>query len=132
LQEIQDNNGPINDGTVAADLTYKALINSIKTLGGTTYNYVNIDPQDGQDGGQPGSNIRVGYLYNPARVDLVKDSVKRITDKVGILDGEDAFTASRKPLLATFTFNGEQVTVINNHLTSRSGSNTKSGFKIGL
>ena len=33
LQEIQDNNGPINDGTVAADLTYKALINSIKTLG---------------------------------------------------------------------------------------------------
>lgn len=120
LQEIQDNNGPINDGTVAADRTYQALIDAIAAAGGPTYEFVNIDPENNQDGGQPGSNIRVGYLYNPERVSLVSDSVRRLVDTN--LSNGDAFQASRKPLVASFEFDGEEVTLINNHLTSRGGS----------
>jgi 2',3'-cyclic-nucleotide 2'-phosphodiesterase (5'-nucleotidase family)/endonuclease/exonuclease/phosphatase family metal-dependent hydrolase len=122
LQEIQDNNGPIDDGTVAADLTYQALINAIAAAGGPTYQFLNIDPVNNRDGGQPGSNIRVGYLYNPTRVSFVESSLRRITDPNATPDDDAAFTASRKPLVATFRFNGQEVTVINNHLTSRAGS----------
>jgi len=136
LQEIQDNNGPIDDGTVAADQTYQSLIDAIADAGGPTYQLVNIDPQNNEDGGQPGSNIRVGYLYNPSRVSLVEGSVRRIIDP-NLVDGDafapipiptetedpiDAFRASRNPLVATFKFNGQEITTINNHLTSRSGS----------
>jgi predicted extracellular nuclease/2',3'-cyclic-nucleotide 2'-phosphodiesterase (5'-nucleotidase family) len=123
LQEIQDNNGPIDDGTVAADLTYQALINAIKAAGGPTYQFLNINPVNNRDGGAPGTNIRVGYLYNPDRVSFVEGSLRRITDPIATPDNDGAFTNSRKPLVATFTFNGQEVTVINNHLTSRRGGN---------
>jgi 2',3'-cyclic-nucleotide 2'-phosphodiesterase (5'-nucleotidase family)/endonuclease/exonuclease/phosphatase family metal-dependent hydrolase len=123
LQEIQDNNGPINDGTVAADLTYQALIDAIKAAGGPTYQFLNINPVNNRDGGAPGTNIRVGYLYNPDRVSFVEGSLRRITDPIATPDNDGAFTNSRKPLVATFTFNGQEVTVINNHLTSRRGGN---------
>jgi 2',3'-cyclic-nucleotide 2'-phosphodiesterase (5'-nucleotidase family)/endonuclease/exonuclease/phosphatase family metal-dependent hydrolase len=123
LQEIQDNNGPINDGTVAADLTYQALIDAITAAGGPTYQFLNIDPVNNRDGGAPGTNIRVGYLYNPDRVSFVEGSLRRITDPIATPDNDGAFTNSRKPLVATFTFNGQEVTVINNHLTSRRGGN---------
>ncbi|NCS19238.1 MAG: hypothetical protein GPJ15_03965 [Microcystis aeruginosa G11-06] len=127
LQEIQDNNGPIDDGTVAADLTYQALINAIKAAGGPTYQFLNINPVNNRDGGAPGTNIRVGYLYNPSRVSFVEGSLRRITDPIATPDNDGAFTNSRKPLVATFTFNGQEVTVINNHLTSRRGGNSLFG-----
>jgi len=127
LQEIQDNNGPIDDGTVAADLTYQALIDAIKAAGGPTYQFLNINPVNNRDGGAPGTNIRVGYLYNPSRVSFVQGSLRRITDPVATPDNDGAFTSSRKPLVATFTFNGQEVTVINNHLTSRRGGNSLFG-----
>ncbi|MCA2643626.1 MULTISPECIES: 5'-nucleotidase C-terminal domain-containing protein [unclassified Microcystis] len=127
LQEVQDNNGPIDDGTVAADLTYQALINAITAAGGPTYQFLNINPVNNRDGGAPGTNIRVGYLYNPSRVSFVQGSLRRITDPVATPDNDGAFTSSRKPLVATFTFNGQEVTVINNHLTSRRGGNSLFG-----
>ncbi len=40
-------------------------------LGGKNYKYT-VAPLDGQDGGKPGSNIRVAFLYNPDRVKLVE------------------------------------------------------------
>ena len=33
-----------------------------KASGGVEYDFVNIDPEDNKDGGQPGGNIRVAYL----------------------------------------------------------------------
>lgn len=123
LQEIQDNDGPTDRGVVAANDTYKALIKAITDAEGPTYEFLNIDPVNNQDGGAPGTNIRVGYLYNPTRVNFVEDSLRRITDPNATLNNDGAFTQSRKPLVATFTFNGQEVTVINNHLTSRRGGN---------
>jgi 2',3'-cyclic-nucleotide 2'-phosphodiesterase (5'-nucleotidase family)/endonuclease/exonuclease/phosphatase family metal-dependent hydrolase len=128
LQEIQDNNGPsrpdqILDGVVEADLTYQTLIDAITDAGGPTYQFLNIDPINGRSGGAPGANIRVGYLYNPNRVSFVEGSLRAITDPNAISDNDGAFNNSRKPLVATFTFNGQEVTVINNHLSSRRGGN---------
>ena len=63
LQEIQDNNGPINDGETAANLTYELIIESIIGVGGPEYQYTDIPPLNNKDGGEPGGNIRVGFLY---------------------------------------------------------------------
>ena len=71
LQEIQDNNGTTDDGTVDASETYGALIAAIQTAGGPVYEYRDIAPLDGLDGGVPGGNIRVGFLFNPARVTFI-------------------------------------------------------------
>jgi predicted extracellular nuclease len=63
LQEIQDNSGEEDDGTVAADVTISTLIGAIEKISGVRYNYTQINPVDGQDGGVPGGNIRTVYLY---------------------------------------------------------------------
>ena len=63
VQEIQDDSGSRNDGTVLANRTLKALADAIKKAsGGVQYDFVNVEPEDNKDGGQPGGNIRVAYL----------------------------------------------------------------------
>ena len=114
LQEIQDNDGASAAGNPAADMTWQKLIDAIEAAGGPAYEYVQLDPVDGADGGQPGGNIRVGYLYNPERVDYVEGSAARLTDS--------AFDNTRKPLHAQFEFNGETVDLVNVHLSSKYGS----------
>ena len=65
LQEIQDDSGPTDDGTVSANLTLTNLVNSIANASGNKlqYSFVEIDPVDGENGGQPGGNIRNAFLY---------------------------------------------------------------------
>ena len=116
LEEMQDNNGPVNDGVVDASLTFDTLIEAIVAAGGPRYEYRQIDPVDGQDGGEPGGNIRTGFLFNPDRVDFVDGSLQRLTDPAG-----GAFDSSRKPLVGEFVFNGEHITVIGNHFNSKGG-----------
>jgi predicted extracellular nuclease len=116
LQEVQDDSGPTDDGVTEASRTYRTLIDAIVSAGGPSYAFADVPPSDGRDGGQPGGNIRVGYLYNPSRVEVVAASIERLAE------AEDAFLNSRKPLQMTFRFNGHEVTLINNHLTSKSGS----------
>ena len=113
LQEMQDNSGAANDGTTSADQTAQTLIAAIAAAGGPRYEYADVAPPDGADGGQPGGNIRVAYLYQPARVALI-GAVERIED--------DAFRRSRKPLKAAFDFKGTKLTVINCHFSSKFGS----------
>ncbi|WP_229520773.1 5'-nucleotidase C-terminal domain-containing protein [Paenibacillus sp. GM2] len=138
LVEVQDNNGEKNDGTTAADQSYQALVDAIRAAGGPAYSYTDIEPVNNNDGGAPGANIRVGFLYNPGRVQL-SDSVLgkkgSSTDAVAYDADKDqltlnpgriepthsAFNASRKPLAAQFEFRGEKVIVIANHFNSKSG-----------
>ncbi|HEY9763220.1 MAG TPA: choice-of-anchor I family protein [Trichocoleus sp.] len=119
LEEIQDNNGPLNDSVVDASLTFQTLIDAIAAAGGPTYEYRQINPVDDQDGGEPGGNIRVGFLFKPNRVSFVEGSLQRLTD-TNLADG-DAFQSSRKPLVGKFVFNGQEVTVIGNHFNSKGG-----------
>lgn len=125
LQEVQDGDGAEISGVTSAAETARVLIEAIVAQGGPRYEYVDVAPEAGTSGGQPGGNIRVGYLYNPDRVDLVEGSVHALTDP-DLSDG-NAFAASRLPLAADFVFNGETVTVVNNHFTSKGGSSPAYG-----
>jgi predicted extracellular nuclease/uncharacterized protein YjiK/Ca2+-binding RTX toxin-like protein len=139
LEEIQDNNGPTNDSVVDASLTYQTLINAIAAAGGPTYQYRQIDPVDDTNGGEPGGNIRVGFLFNPNRVsfvdraggtstssttvtDLGNDGTPDLSASPGLIDPTNAaFSSSRKPLVGEFLFNGQTVYVIGNHFNSKGG-----------
>jgi predicted extracellular nuclease len=133
LIEVQDNNGESDNGVVDASQNYTALINAIQTAGGPVYNFTEIAPNNNVDGGAPGGNIRVGYLYNPARVSLVAKAAgdantavsygsNGLSHNPGRIDPtNEAFSNSRKPLAAEFEFQGERVLVINNHFNSKSG-----------
>ena len=70
LEEIQDNNGATG-GTgspvVDADVTLNRLIAAIQAAGGPTYQYRQINPVAHQDGGEPGGNIRVGFIFRTDR-----------------------------------------------------------------
>jgi hypothetical protein len=137
LEEVQDNNGPTNDSVVDASQTFQKLIDAIATAGGPTYEYRQINPVDDQDGGEPGGNIRVGFLFNPNRVDFVDRPGGTATTATtvstspfgvelsaspGRIDpANSAFNNSRKPLVGEFLFNGNQVFVIGNHFNSKGG-----------
>lgn len=139
LEEIQDNNGPTNDSVVDASLTYQTLINAIAAAGGPTYQYRQINPVDDTNGGEPGGNIRVGFLFNPQRVTFVdrpggtatssttvtdagNDGIPDLSASPGLIDPTNsAFNASRKPLVGEFIFNGQIVYVIGNHFNSKGG-----------
>ncbi|MFC8837213.1 endonuclease/exonuclease/phosphatase family protein [Streptomyces griseoincarnatus] len=137
LEEIQDNNGATDDGTVAADVTLAKLIDAVEAAGGPRYDWRAVDPADKQDGGQPGGNIRQAFLFNPDRVsftdrpggdattptDVVRDRGKAaLTLSPGrIAPDSAAFEDSRKPLAGEFVFRGRTVVVIANHFSSKGG-----------
>jgi len=137
LEEIQDNNGATDDGTVAADKTVQKLIDAIVAAGGPTYDWRSIDPVNDQDGGQPGGNIRQVFLFNPERVSFTDRAGGDSTTAVGVtkVNGKAqltaspgrvdpanaAWTTSRKPLAGEFVFRGKTVFVIANHLNSKGG-----------
>ncbi|KYC43933.1 hypothetical protein WA1_01920 [Scytonema hofmannii PCC 7110] len=138
LEEIQDNTGAeIDDGVVDADRTYQELINAIASSGGPTYDYRQINPVEGQDGGQPGGNIRVGFLFNPNRVQFVdragggsttNTTVKKVNDQPELSASpgrinptNPAFDDSRKSLVGEFIFQGQKLFAIANHWNSKGG-----------
>ncbi len=143
LQEIQDNNGDINDcpsgdsaacaGVLDASLTLQRLVDAIAAACGPRYEFFTVDPlqettqsaADGPDvfGGVPLGNIRNAFLYNPRRVSLLsyvgldRNELERRGVSVPL-----AFDYSRDPLAARFSFRGQELVVINNHFSSRFGS----------
>jgi uncharacterized protein len=138
LQEIQDNNGAPNMSGVEADETYRAIIQAILAKGGPVYNYVNIDPKPERDGGEPGGNIRVGFLYRldsgltlldaphgdaMTAVEVMDvDEKPQLSHNPGRIDPtHDAFDDSRKPLVVQFIYKSEPLFLINNHFNSKSG-----------
>ncbi|WP_260929415.1 Calx-beta domain-containing protein [Novosphingobium sp. 9] len=115
LQEIQDADGAGSGTDLSGAATAQKIIDAIVAAGGPTYVYVEVAPTAaGTTGGEPGGNIRNGILYNPDRVDYVEGSAELVPG--------DAFVGSRSPLAAEFTFNGETVTIVDVHSTSRGGS----------
>jgi predicted extracellular nuclease len=138
LEEIQDDNGATNDAVVAADQTFAQFTAAIAAAGGPAYEWRSIDPVDDADGGQPGGNIRVGFLFNPARVSFVDRPGGDATTAVGVVSGpghkpqltvspgridptSTAWTSSRKPLVGEFRFNDKPVFVVANHFNSKGG-----------
>ena len=124
LQEVQDNDGSENTNVTSAAQTLQKLVDEIASAGGPTYSFIdNTFIGDDTNGGQPGGNIRTAFLYNPKRVSFVDGSLSAVTDaQAQQTDSSNPFFNSRLPLAAKFTFNGEEVTVVNNHFSSKGGS----------
>ena len=123
LQEIQDSSGSSDDGVVNADATLQQLLEAIAAEGGGNYEYIdNTFIGDGTSGGQPGGNIRTAFLYKSDRVTLNPDSVESIQADDQPTNPNNPFFDSRLPLVATFEFNGQQLTVVNNHFSFKGGS----------
>jgi uncharacterized protein len=146
VEEVQDNDGATDDGVVAAGQTISKLTAAITAAGGPAYSAREIDPVNDQDGGQPGGNIRVVFLFNPAQVSFIDAgaaSVNRSTTGTQVVKqkGEPAltlspgridpanpvWTASRKPLVGEFSFNGKTVFVVANHFDAKLGDQNADG-----
>ena len=137
LEEIQDNNGAKNDGTVAADETVKKFTDAIVAAGGPAYEWRSVDPENNKDGGEPGGNIRQVFLFNPERVSFTDRAGGNATTATGVVrerghaaltlspgriaPADAAWESSRKPLAGEFTFRGRTVFVIANHFGSKGG-----------
>ncbi|MFF0485455.1 endonuclease/exonuclease/phosphatase family protein [Streptomyces sp. NPDC004435] len=137
LEEIQDDNGAKNDGTVSAEQTLKKFTDAIVAAGGPAYAWRSIDPENNKDGGEPGGNIRQVFLYNPERVSFVDRAGGDATTATGVTGSKGraaltlspgridpanaAWEASRKPLAGEFSFRGRTVFVIANHFGSKGG-----------
>jgi hypothetical protein len=119
-QEIQDANGATAGGSLSGVPTADALIQAILDFGGPQYAYAEIAPTTANStGGEPNGNIRNGFFYDPSRVNLVDGSLQLIDDPI--------YNGTRRPLTATFSFNGDDVTLVNVHSTSRLGSDALYG-----
>ncbi|WP_404274862.1 chitobiase/beta-hexosaminidase C-terminal domain-containing protein [Exiguobacterium undae] len=139
LTEMQDNDGATDSGTVDASKSFETLIAAIEAKTGVRYAYTDIAPEDKKDGGQPGGNIRVGFLYNPARVSLASGEKGTATEAVAVENGkltnnpgriqptDPNFASSRKPLVGEFIFKGESYHVIANHFNSKGGDGADFG-----
>ncbi len=124
LQEIQDDSGVTNDGTLSAEQTLQAIVDAIVAAGGPAYEFESaVVDVNGETGGIPGGNIRNAFLYNPERVEAKEITTLEEAElaALGVSD-PTTFDGTRDPLLGVFQFNGEEITLINNHLTSRFGS----------
>ncbi|WP_258037146.1 endonuclease/exonuclease/phosphatase family protein [Streptomyces sp. SM14] len=143
LEEIQDDNGPVNDGTVTAEATLAKFADAIVSAGGPRYEWRTIDPENNRDGGQPGGNIRNVFFFNPDRVSFTDREGGDATSAVEVVEGtegpelsfspgrispgSDAWASSRKPLTGEFVFGGETYFLITNHFNSKGGDQSLHG-----
>jgi uncharacterized protein len=138
LEEIQDDNGATNDGTVSAEQTLAKFTAAITAAGGPAYQWRTVNPENNKDGGEPGGNIRQVFLFNPLRVSFTDRAPgdaftatevtadhkgqAALTHSPGRIDpANPAWADSRKPLAGEFVFHGKTVFVIANHFGSKGG-----------
>ncbi|MGH2813458.1 MAG: lamin tail domain-containing protein, partial [Actinomycetota bacterium] len=141
VEEIQDNNGPVDDSVTDASVTWNMLVAAIQAAGGPDYEYRQIDPVDDADGGQPGGNIRVGFLFRPDRgVKFIDRPGGDATTPTEVIDHPSGPRLSlspgrvdpnnpawsvpegvRKPLAGEFKARGQKLFVIANHWKSKGG-----------
>ncbi len=139
IEEVQDNDG-VAGGTgspvVAADVAWTRLIAAIRAAGGPVYDYRQIDPVDDAEGGAPGGNIRVGFLFRtdrgvefidrpgggPTTETTIVDhpSGPRLADSPGRIGTRSAaFDDTRKSLVGEFRARGKKLFVVVNHFSSK-------------
>jgi hypothetical protein len=136
IEEIQDNDGATDSAVTDASVTWELLIDAIAAAGGPAYQYRQIDPVDDQDGGEPGGNIRVGFLFRtdrglsfvdrPGGTSTAPTTVvdgpagPRLSFSPGRVDPQDpAFTDTRKSLAGEFRLRGQKLFVVANHFSSK-------------
>jgi endonuclease/exonuclease/phosphatase family metal-dependent hydrolase len=142
VEEIEDNNGLTDDSVTDASMTWNLLIAAIQDAGGPVYQYRQIDPVDDRDGGAPGGNIRVGFLFRtdrglefvdrpgagpmtPNAVVVGPNGDPQLLYSPGRVDPADPAWSTpegvRKPLAAEFKARGKKLFLIANHWKSKNG-----------
>lgn len=140
LQEIQDDSGPADDGVVSAAGTLARLAAAVTAAGGPAYEAVAIDPQPNAEGGQPGGNIRVAFLFDPRRALLPRRGQAGALDVAEVVGRgaeahlapnpgrvaatSPAFTLSntegvRRSLAVEFEVGKRRLFLVNNHWSSK-------------
>ncbi|KAI0783692.1 Endonuclease/exonuclease/phosphatase [Abortiporus biennis] len=163
LQEIQDDSGTRDNGVVSANRTLSTLVKAIHQAKlvrdrllaldiedtddyagfkdeELDYEYIDVPPENNMDGGIPGGNIRVAYLYNPKKVSLIPgvrgtatQANEVVLDTSGspqlkfnpgrIFPTSSVWEDTRKPLAAAWTTTtGERFFTVNVHLSSKRDS----------
>ncbi|WP_439630806.1 endonuclease/exonuclease/phosphatase family protein [Shinella sp.] len=95
-------------------MTLETLATAIRDAGGPVYKWIDQPPRDDEEGGQPGGNIRVAFLYQPAKAEPIPGTITRIDDP--------SFAATRLPMAVSFRASDNVVTVVNVHMSSKGGS----------
>jgi predicted extracellular nuclease len=138
LEEVQDNSGAADDGTVAANVTLRKLVTAISAAGGPAYRWEQINPVNDAEGGQPGGNIRVAFLIRRGtalhfierspgdsttntRVVTIHGHAALTHSPGRVQPGNAAWVSTRVPLAGEFRFDGQKVFVIANHWSSKGG-----------
>jgi predicted extracellular nuclease len=144
VEEVQDNDGAADSGNVDATVTLDTLVAAIESAGGPHYSYRLVNPVNDQDGGEPGGNIRVVFLYRtdrgltfvdrPGATPTTANSVDPATGDLvyspGRVDPTNAaWSSSRKPLAGEFLYNGQKLFVITNHFNSKGGDDPLMGHR---
>ncbi|KQN21261.1 hypothetical protein ASE86_14960 [Sphingomonas sp. Leaf33] len=153
IEEIQDNNGAaagdgISSTGTDATTTWTRLVAAVNAATGRVYQWVDQAPVYNAEGGEPNGNIRVGFLYDTGRVQLgnlaadapieerrkyvdrLGDNVRDAGDLIAYSDNMVSgintadYTTTRLSLLGQFSFNGNTVFALANHLPSKGGSGT--------
>jgi uncharacterized protein len=136
IEEVQDDSGPTNNGVVDATQTWTKLVAEIEQAGGPHYEFAQINPVDNEDGGAPGGNIRVGFLYRTDRglsftsrpggdattaTQVVSTpSGPQLSLSPGRVDPQNpAWFVTRKPLAGEFKAKGKTLFVVVNHFSSK-------------
>lgn len=147
VEEVQDNNGVTSTGGADASTTWQQLVSAVNAATGRTYQWVDETPSTPNDvGGAPGGNIRTGFLYDTARVQLgdlaadasvaerreftdrIGDGIRDAGDRIAIDDSQVGgintadWSGTRRSIVGEFTFAGQTVYVFGSHLPSKGGS----------
>ncbi len=122
LQEIEDDSGTEDDGTISAAKTLKELVDRIQANGGPKYFFVDHPPKDGSSGGIAGGNIRVVVLYRTDRGLEMSSSEIKVSTSTGTI-----FSGSRLPIIVRFTYNKKPFYVIGVHLVSNTANSPEFG-----
>jgi len=132
LHEIMDSSGSEDDGTVDALKTIQKLQNEIEKNGGPVYQFSDPIPQNNQDGGLQGANIRSVLFYREDKGISLEKTLNDETDKIfvgarmfvhenpiRIGEFEKAFFGTRKPALWLLDYEDVQFVIIGFHLVSQ-------------
>lgn len=132
LQEVQDESGPSDDGTVSAERTLSLLADAVEAAGGPAYSWRQLDPVDGREGGEPGGNIRVAYLFDPSRVDFPVETLERLGASSVAFEGDPSarWPGARPCLAGTIRFAAETLSLVNCHLKSKQGDDPLYGLHV--
>lgn len=141
LVEVQDANGTDFRGDSSPRETLEKIIYATNCPG-AHYRKTYVAPFIGDDGGQPGGNIQVAFIYNANRVEFKqRGDPSPLMDNVITASGDllhnpsrlytrhPEFKRTRKSIMAQFSFRGEKVFVMANHLNSKFGDTSLWGAR---